>query len=62
MNGGGSYIPNLGAPWPFLKGDPIRGAPPVIFLIASIASGRPILASYVPKNPPYWLLVDFTTN
>ena len=54
--GGGLYVPILGAPFPpFLLPDcgrlvlfPIRGAPfPVIFFIASIASGTPIDASNV---------------
>ena len=59
--GGGLYDPILGAPFPpFLLPYcgrlvlfPIRGAPfPDIFFIASIASGTPIDASNVPKNPP----------
>ena len=53
---GGGGIPILGAPLPLLV--PIRGAPfPVVFFIASIASGIPILANKVPRNPPDCVLL-----
>lgn len=54
INGGGLYIPILGAPFPPLSLlVPIRGAPlPLIFFIASIVRGTPIDAKSVPRKPP----------